>query len=156
MKDKLEHNQWIAAALNFKPVSKVFIIVKADMRMANVCDGIRKYSDRFIELEPDAIGVLVTFMDTVDWSKQQMKEAIEEELGFKDVVFSGKNYSASSLLNDIKELSKKKYDLMADAENFFRLQGLEEQLRASEEAVRGSGPDRPRVRVPGLHGTGDH
>ena len=78
MKDKLEHNQWIAAALNFKPVSKVFIIVKADMRMANVCDGIRKYSDRFIELEPDAIGVLVTFMDTVDWSKQQMKEAIEE------------------------------------------------------------------------------
>ena len=79
--------------------------MKADMRMANVCDGIRKYSDRFIELEPDAIGVLVTFMDTVDWSKQQMKEAIEEELGFEDVVFSGKNYSASSLLNDIKELS---------------------------------------------------
>ena len=32
IEDKLGHNLWIAAAFNFRPVSKVIIVVKADTR----------------------------------------------------------------------------------------------------------------------------
>ena len=40
--DKFEHNVWIATAFNFKPVSKIFIVVKADVgRIDGVISGIR-------------------------------------------------------------------------------------------------------------------
>ena len=47
MEDKLEHNVWIASALNFMPVSKIFIMAKAETRLDNVVDNVRKYTDRF-------------------------------------------------------------------------------------------------------------
>ena len=71
MEDKFQHNLWIASALNFQPVSKVFILVKAETRLDSVVDNIRKYSDRFVTLDPSAIGVLITHMDTVSWSAER-------------------------------------------------------------------------------------
>ena len=53
-------NMWIAAALNYLPVSKMFILVKAETRLDSVVDNIRKYSDRFVTLDPTATGVLIT------------------------------------------------------------------------------------------------
>ena len=71
MEDKLDHNMWIAGALNYLPVSKMFILVKAETRLDSVVDNIRKYSDRFVTLDPSAIGVLITHMDTVSWSSER-------------------------------------------------------------------------------------
>ena len=71
MEDKLDHNMWIAGALNYLPVSKMFILVKAETRLDSVVDNIRKYSDRFVILDPSAIGVLITHMDTVSWSSER-------------------------------------------------------------------------------------
>ena len=68
IEDKLKHNLGIAGALNYLPVSKVFILVKAETRLDSVVDNIRKYSDRFVEFDPDILGVLITHMDTVSWS----------------------------------------------------------------------------------------
>ena len=62
---------WIAAALNYLPVSKMFILVKAETRLDSVVDNIRKYSDRFVTLDPSSIGVLITHMDTVTWSSER-------------------------------------------------------------------------------------
>ena len=62
---------WIAGALNYLPVSKMFILVKAETRLDSVVDNIRKYSDRFVTLDPSAIGVLITHMDTVSWSSER-------------------------------------------------------------------------------------
>ena len=66
--DPLPHNLGIAGALNYLPVSKMFILVKAETRLDSVVDNIRKYSDRFVEFDPDILGVLITHMDTVSWS----------------------------------------------------------------------------------------
>ena len=56
MEDKLHHNMWIASALNYQPVSKMLILVKAETRLDSVVDNIRKYSDRFVTLDPSSIG----------------------------------------------------------------------------------------------------
>ena len=66
--DPLPHNLGIAGALNYLPVSKMFILVKAETRLDSVVDNIRKYSDRFVKFDPDILGVLITHMDTVSWS----------------------------------------------------------------------------------------
>ena len=71
MEDKLDHNMWIAGALSYLPVSKMFILVKAETRLDSVVDNIRKYSDRFVTLDPSTIGVLITHMDTVTWSSER-------------------------------------------------------------------------------------
>ena len=68
IEDKLKHNLGIAGALNYLPVSKMFILVKAETRLDSVVDNIRKYSDRFVEFDPDILGVLITHMYTVSWS----------------------------------------------------------------------------------------
>ena len=66
MDDELEHNTWIATAFNYKPVSRLFIVVKAESRKDTVVDNISKYANRFLEpAKMDVLGVLVTHMDTV-------------------------------------------------------------------------------------------
>ena len=42
MRDKLEHNMQIAAALNYSAVSRILIVVKADTRIDTTVDHIRK------------------------------------------------------------------------------------------------------------------
>ena len=71
IEDKLKHNLGIAGALNYLPVSKMFILVKAETRLDSVVDNIRNYSDRFVTLDPSSIGVLITHMDTVTWSSER-------------------------------------------------------------------------------------
>ena len=66
--EKLDHNIWIAHALNFMPVSKILIVVKAETRIDNVADNIRKYSDNFMEIPLDAVAVLVTHIWT-PWTR---------------------------------------------------------------------------------------
>ena len=60
MVDKLQHNQHIAAAFNFLPVSKIFIVVKAETRIDSTVDSIRRYAEQFIDLDPDVLGELMS------------------------------------------------------------------------------------------------
>ena len=82
MEDKLMHNMWIAGALNYLPVSKMFILVKAETRLDSVVDNIRKYSDRFVTLDPSTIGVMITHMDTVPWSSERYGQPFKGVLSF--------------------------------------------------------------------------
>ncbi len=89
MSDKLQHNAEIAGALNFSPPSKMLITVKAEPRLDNVVGGVRKYGERFLELPETVIGVLVTHMDQVPWSKARFEQVLEQELGMSGVVCTG-------------------------------------------------------------------
>ena len=121
LKDKLEHNIWIAGALNFRPVSRIFIVVKAETRIDNVVDNVRKYADRFLELPMDVVGVLVTHMDMVDWKEKEFIPRIEDELGIDTVVFSSISTKRETLLQGILMTCKEEYNLTVNDENFFKL-----------------------------------
>ena len=121
LKDKLEHNVEIAGALNFRPVSRMFIVVKAETRIDNVVDNVRKYADRFLELPMDVVGVLVTHMDMVDWTEKEFIPRIEDELGIDTVVFSRISTKPEALLRSILDTCKEQYNLTVNSENFFKL-----------------------------------
>ena len=90
--DKLQHNMWIAIAINYRPVSRILISVKADVRIDNVIDGIRKYVENFLDLAmmEQVLAVCVTHMDQVEWRAEEFLPMLENELGLVDcVVFSG-------------------------------------------------------------------
>ena len=121
LKDKLEHNVEIAGALNFRPVSRMFIVVKAETRIDNVVDNVRKYADRFLELPMDVVGVLVTHMDMVDWTREEFIPRIEDELGIDTVVFSRMSTKPEALLRSILDTCTEQYNLTVNSENFFKL-----------------------------------
>lgn len=121
IKDKLEHNIWIATALNARPVSRIFIVVKAEPRIDNVVDNVRKYADRFLELPMDVVGVLVTHMDQVDWTEDDFSPRIDDELGIDMVVFSALSTMPKTLLRSILNTCREEYNLTVNSENFFKL-----------------------------------
>ena len=121
LKEKLEHNVNIAAALNFRPVSRILIVVKAETRIDNVVDNVRKYADRFLELPMDVVGVLVTHMDVVDWGEEDFTPRINDELGIDTVVFSWIITGHQTLKQSILKTCTETYNLTVNDENFFKL-----------------------------------
>ncbi|XP_068698372.1 uncharacterized protein [Montipora foliosa] len=121
LKDKLDHNLEIAKALNFRPVSRIFIVVKAETRIDSVVDNARKYADRFVELPMDVVGVLVTHMDMVDWTEKEFIPLIEDELGIDTVVFSWITTEHETLKKNIINTCNEEHNLTVDDENFFEL-----------------------------------
>ena len=79
-----------AGALNFARVSRIFIVVKADTRMDNVVSTVRKYAEQLLDLDTDALGVLVTHMDMVTWSQNALCSCLNDDIGMTAVVFTGK------------------------------------------------------------------
>ena len=141
MDDQLEHNVWIAAAFNYKLVSRLFIVVKAENRKDTVIDNISKYANRFLEpAEMDVLGVLVTHMDTVKWTEEELTPDVERKLGIDTVVFSDKNTPAETLLSDILKTCTKKHNLTVDDENFFKFFKLHNNhmkiLRCTNDEVK--------------------
>ena len=120
LKDKLEHNVHIAAAINFRPVSRIFIVVKAETRIDTVVDNVRKYADRFLELPMDVVGVLVTHMDMVTWREVDFTPRIEDELGIDTVVFSCIITDHETLKQSILKTCSETHNLTVDDENFFK------------------------------------
>ncbi|XP_028397396.1 uncharacterized protein LOC114521179 [Dendronephthya gigantea] len=141
MDDELEHNVWIATAFNYKPVSKLFIVVKAENRKDNVIHNISEYANRFLEpAEMDVLGVLVTHMDKVKWTEEEFKHDVERKLGIDTVVFSGMDTLADTLLDDILKTCTKKHNLTVDDENFFKFFKLHSNqtkiLRSTHDEVK--------------------
>ena len=122
-KDKLQHNVWIASAFNFRPVSKVFIVVKAETRIDSVIDDVRKYADNFLELPTtELVGVLVTHMDVVKrWTEIDFSSAVSEDLGIESVVYSARDTTGDKLVRDILATCNQKHELTVDDENFLKL-----------------------------------
>ena len=121
LKEKLEHNVQIATALNFGPVSRIFIVVKAETRIDSVVDNVRKYADRFLELDMDVVGVLVTHMDVVDWREKDFTPLIDQELGIDTVVFSWITTDHQTLKQGILKTCTETYNLTVNDDNFFKL-----------------------------------
>ena len=121
--DKLERNVWIAGALNYKPVSRIFIVVKAEARIDSVMRNVRKYADSFLELPIDVVAVLVTHMDLpeVRWSEDDFTSGINNELAINVVLFSSIETASEKLVRDILKTCTKEHDLTIDTENFFKL-----------------------------------
>ncbi len=141
MDDGLEHNVWIAAAFNYKPVSRLFIVVKAEHRKDTVVDNISKYATRFLEsAEMDVMGALVTHMDTVKWTEEELTPDIERKLGIDAVVFSSIDTQAETLLSNILKTCKTKQSLTIDDENFLKFFKLHsnhfEILRCTNDEVK--------------------
>ena len=121
IQDQLEHNELIASALNYKPVSRILIIVKADTRIANVMSVIDRYSERLLSLPEDIVGVLVTHMDTVSWTPEDLKPRIKEEFDMDCVLFNSKHTSRETLLEEIKAVCSKPESVKVDDNNFSQL-----------------------------------
>ena len=123
LKEKLQHNIWIAGALNFMPVSRIFIVVKAEERIDTVIKNVRQYADSFVELPMDVVAVLVTHMDipTLRWTEKDFTPLIDEELGIDRVVFSSKDTAGDTLVRDILKTCIEQHDLTIDSENFLKL-----------------------------------
>ena len=110
MANKFMHNIWIAEAMNFRPVSLVLNTVKADTRIDNVIETIRKYAECFMDLPPDSFGVCVTHM-----------EHIQNELGIDAVIFSAMDTRGEKLADYILEVCKRPHNITVDSENFLKL-----------------------------------
>jgi len=121
MKDQLEHNLQIAVALNYRPVSKIFIVSKADKRRDATVDNVRKFATQLSEIDTDILGVIVTHMDKVSWTPREFNSAIGRKLGMDSVVYAAKNRSSNKLQQDILAVCNQMYDLTIDSESFFRL-----------------------------------
>ena len=121
LKDTLDHNVEIAGALNFRPVSRIFIVVKAETRIDSVVDNVRKYADRFLELPMDVVGVLVTHMDAVDWTEKDFTPRIEDDLGIDSVVFSSMTTNRETLQKNILKTCTEQHNLTVNDANFFKL-----------------------------------
>ena len=121
IQDQLEHNEHIASALNYKPVSRILIIVKADTRIANVMSVIDRYNERLLSLPEDIVGVLVTHMDTVSWTPEDLKPRIQEEFDMDCILFSSKHTNRETLLEDIKAVCSKPESVKVGEENFSQL-----------------------------------
>ena len=84
-------------------------------------DSVRKYAEQLADLDPDCLGVVVTHMDTVTWTRQQFTEALSSELGITGAVFSAADTAGPQLQGDVLALCRKRYKFSVDGENFFRL-----------------------------------
>ena len=120
-KDNVEHKIWIAGALNFQLVSRIFIVSKAQPRIDSVIDNVCKYADNFVELPFDVLGVLVSHMDLVEWKEEDFLTAIDDELGIDAVIFSQFNTTAEILLPKILNTCTGRHDLTVNHENFAKL-----------------------------------
>eukprot|EP00927_Polykrikos_kofoidii_P049585 TRINITY_DN4362_c0_g1_i1.p1 TRINITY_DN4362_c0_g1~~TRINITY_DN4362_c0_g1_i1.p1 ORF type:complete len:426 (-),score=52.83 TRINITY_DN4362_c0_g1_i1:455-1732(-) len=116
MGEVVQHNIWIASALNFLPVSLILIVVKADPRIDTTISNVRRYAECFQDLS-DLLGVCVTHMDTVEWNPTKCLGRIATELGMT-AVFVGKHTPAEMAIHDIMSDCKAAKNVEITCDNF--------------------------------------
>ena len=120
MVNTFRQNVWIAQAMNFQPVSKILVVVKADCRIDNVVGRVTEYDDRFLDMDADLMGVIVTHMDTVQWSRDTCVGHIRSR-GINHVVFTDKDLPGSTLEDLILRICTTTHNISVDHENFLNL-----------------------------------
>ena len=101
MDNPFTENDWFVEAMNFLPVSKILITVKAKTRTDNVIKAVREYSEELLDMDKEVLGVIVTHMDTVLLTEEKCSYYIKEKLGIKDVLFTSKDQPGNVLLQNI-------------------------------------------------------
>ena len=122
-KQKIDHNFEIAAALNYRNVSKMLVVVKADIKMDQTVAFIKDYVDRFIDFPGDLLGVLVTHMDSNrEWEEKDLVKTCKEVLCIKDIVFSQPNIPESVLQKRVLKICNgKPFKFDLDDKSFLRM-----------------------------------
>eukprot|EP00927_Polykrikos_kofoidii_P049586 TRINITY_DN4362_c0_g2_i1.p1 TRINITY_DN4362_c0_g2~~TRINITY_DN4362_c0_g2_i1.p1 ORF type:complete len:462 (-),score=38.16 TRINITY_DN4362_c0_g2_i1:425-1699(-) len=113
----VEHNIWIAHALNYAPVSLILIMAKADPRIDNTVSSVRKYAEGLQDLS-DLLGYCVTHMDTVSWTSAACLGRMTAELGMTTAVFVGKKTPQEKSITDIVFQCKAPKDVRITSDNF--------------------------------------
>lgn len=125
MENQFKHNLNIAHAINYSPVTCVMIIAKADTRMDNVVDRVKNYAEGFLpeDLPLELIGVCVTHMDTVTWTKNEILPYLKGQLGIETAIVCSLDTTGTTLKNDILAecAQKRPIELHIDSEMFLRL-----------------------------------
>ena len=99
------------------------IVVKADVRIDNMIETIRKYMEGFIDSEnmEEIISICVTHMDLASWTEKILLNHVNNEFGFKSVIFSGLDTTRDQLLEDILKLCTKFHNISVNEDNFFKM-----------------------------------
>ena len=99
------------------------IVVKADVRIDNMIETIRKYMEGFIDAEnmEEIISICVTHMDLASWTEKTLMNHVNNEFGFKSVIFSGLDTTRDQLLEDILQLCTKFHNISVNEDNFFKM-----------------------------------
>ena len=99
------------------------IVVKADVRIDNMIETIRKYMEGFIDSEnmEEIISICVTHMDLASWTEKILLDHVNNEFGFKSVIFSGLDTTRDQLLEDILKLCTKFHNISVNEDNFFKM-----------------------------------
>ena len=140
--EKFESNAWIATAINYRPISRLVIVVKADVRIDNVIDTIRKYVENFLDLTvmEEIVGICVTHMDMVAWTPEEFWPLLENELGLDSVTFCGVDttgthsnpdfghslliiyhFVGEDITNNLVQLCKARHEIEINSENFLKI-----------------------------------
>jgi hypothetical protein len=121
MKLKMDHNLWIATALNAAPVSLILLVTECHVRIPQMLDQIAEYLVKFKDHLP-LLCVCVTKMDMQrEWTSQEFREELEEEYGVTKVIFSGRQHSRATVLQHIeRECVPNPVNLTIDHKNFLR------------------------------------
>ncbi len=121
LKDKLKHNLAIAGAFNMRPVRLILVCAEAHVRMDQTIDSLREFLQRLSELQ-GILCPLITKMDTVTWTEESLRDAVQEEYGLDAVLFSGLNKSPDELSREILAQcsGREPIDINVDSESFFR------------------------------------
>ena len=125
MAQKLEHNIWIAHALNSDPVNLTLFVVKADARIDNTIATTLDYLERFQDFE-EFLAVCVTHMDMVAWQENRFRECLQQQSGMDALMFVGKESKRSQVKSYMVGLCGKPHDLSITSDNFlkyFRVNG---------------------------------
>ena len=114
------------------------IVVKADVRIDNMIETIRKYVEGFIDSDnmEDIISICVTHMDLASWTEKTLLNHVDNEFGFKSVIFSGLDTTRDQLLEDILKLCTKFHNISVNEENFFKMFKIENNNLKILKAIR--------------------
>eukprot|EP00111_Clytia_hemisphaerica_P016132 TCONS_00047724-protein len=98
--------------------------------MDQTISEIKQYSDRFVELPDDLVGVMVTHMDIdKEWSKEDITEILVDDYELPDIVFSHQQKKGNDLCQDILKICDTSYLIDVGSSLFSQLFSFRESNR---------------------------
>ncbi|CAJ1415599.1 unnamed protein product [Effrenium voratum] len=113
----VEHNVWIAHALNFCPVNLILLVVKAEVRMDATMNVVTDYVERFQDFE-ELLALCITHMDTVSWTQERFKELVTQKLGLETPIFASRVTSGCRLKKSVLARCREPQDLCITSDTF--------------------------------------
>jgi len=103
MDDRFQHNINVAHALNYQPISRIVIVVKADERLDGVIEKVSEAVSSFLpeDLPLELLSVCVTHMDNVQWDKARLLQVLEDKVGIESAITSSLSKTGEDLLSDL-------------------------------------------------------